>query len=263
MSKYIIFFSALLMAFSHHLYAFEKSVTVSTVYNYPPFCFKDKNTELIQEEIIFQGKDSLFLKGYSWDVTRESFQAMGYAIKLIVAPWARAELYVKQGSVEVIFPAVLTKKRLKKYVYSKHYTDRQNFLIYAPKDSDFQWDGLNSMKGKTIIKIFKWSFGEKFSNAKHFPIHKVYSIMEGLKILARGRVDGMVGYEISFDHIIKTSGLEGKFKKLPPFDFSDEFLIALKSNQKAQKKLKDFDKGWEIISKNGMLENINKKWLLK
>ena len=42
------------------------------------------------------------------------------------------------------------------------------------------------------------------------------------------------------------------FKKLPPFDYSDEFMMGLKNNTKSKLLLDEFDRGYEVIQKNGI-----------
>lgn len=64
----------------------DKIVKVATLHDYEPFCFSEKFTV----EVISPGKNSISLKGYSWDIVRNSYHHMGYTIELHVLPWPRA-----------------------------------------------------------------------------------------------------------------------------------------------------------------------------
>lgn len=174
--------------------AASKTVTLTTLYDYPPFCFKDKNAKNIQNEIVLPGKDSKVLKGYSWDVVRESFHAVGYTINLKAVPWSRAMHYVKTGKADLIFPATKTKERTQTFHFSDNYTDRQQFVIYVPKESSLKWKSLNSINGKRIATVNKWSFGEKYNNATKIKKVNVFKPEEGYNLLANKRVDGLVGW---------------------------------------------------------------------
>lgn len=77
------------------VHAGEKLVSLATLDEYPPLCFAKPTGENTPGEIIEPGKDSKYLRGYSWDVVREAFQARGYTIKLTVLPFNRAETAAK------------------------------------------------------------------------------------------------------------------------------------------------------------------------
>ena len=51
-----------------------------------------------------------------------------------------------------------------------------------------------------------------------------------------------------------------KYRKLPAFDSSAEYLVALKSNPKGIEILKSFDTGKKRLIKSGKLEIIKNKW---
>ena len=95
--------------------AAEKIVGISTLNGYPPFCFEEDGVESIVTNIVPPEKDAVSFKGYSWDIVRESFSAVGYTIKLEVVPWARAMNYVKISKVDLIFPATRTEERIKDF----------------------------------------------------------------------------------------------------------------------------------------------------
>ncbi|MGK5093827.1 transporter substrate-binding domain-containing protein [Deltaproteobacteria bacterium TL4] len=239
----------------------EKIIKLTTLDDYPPFCFRDEVASKKLKRIIPPGEDAITFKGYSWDVVRESYHAVGYTIHLILAPWARAMLFVESGDADLIFPATKTKERLEKFHYSEFSTDRQNFLIYVRSDSNFKWKGLESLKGFRIGTMNEWSFGQKWDAADFIDKYPTFKVVSALMMLENHRLDGVVGYEITFDYELKKAGIAHKIKKLPSFDYSEEFLIGLKKHPQVKMFIEDFDRGREIIIHNGVFEKINKKWL--
>lgn len=239
--------------------AAEKSVTVFTLYGYPPHCFLKNNAERALSEKLPVGQDSKIFQGYSWDVFRESFHAMGYTINLKVYPWARTMLNLKQGKGDLLFPAGKNQERMKTFYYSKESVNLANFLVYVRKDSPIQWKNLDSLKGLSIGTMRKFNFGDEWEQNKSIKKYSVNTILQGFKMLNLKRLDGVVGYEINWDYTLKQAGWNNRFKKLPVFDFSAEYVIGLK-NKRVLKLLKDYDRGKRRIMKNGTFQKITKKW---
>jgi polar amino acid transport system substrate-binding protein len=245
------------------LYGSEKIVVITTLYDYPPFVFKKDGIKAIHTEVIPPSLDAKSLQGYSWDVVRESFHSIGYTIKLKIVPWARGMKYVKNGRADLIFPAGKNQQREKEFFYSKEYTDRQNYVIYAEKDSNIKWNGLESLEGLRVGTVYEWSYGDDFDKADYFKKESVIKVSNGLKKLIKGSIDCVVGYEINYDYEIKKMGIGKKIKKFPSFAHSDEFLIGSKKYPHTKKLLEEFDRGKKMIIKNGVFDKINKKWLVQ
>jgi len=243
------------------LYA-NKIVNISTLKDYPPFVFVDKHLTIPNHELIAPNSDSKFLQGYSWEVVRESFHILGYTIKLHIIPWARCVKYVQNDKTDLIFPALKNSKREKKFYFSKLPTDEQNLVIYLKKDSLLDFDNLESLDGLKIGTMKGWSFGEKFDNANTILKEPSYTVLSGLKKLIRGSLDGLAGYEITYDYEIKKNNLNKKLKKTTTFYASMEYLIGSRNNPNCKKLLDIYDEGKKLIIQNGTFDKINKKWLI-
>jgi ABC-type amino acid transport substrate-binding protein len=262
MLKKILIFLAVFIFLLTTLYANEKVVKLVTLGDYAPFCFiKEGARDTIIDEMIPPGKDSKILQGYTWDMARESYHAVGYTISLTVVPWVRGMKLIENGRVDLIFPAVKTSERLEKYIFAKKPVDIQPFHIYVQKDDDLEWNGLESLKRKTVGTMIDWSYGEKFANANYFEKDASSQIMHGFNKLKAGRIDAVVGYGITYDYELQKEGQIDNFKKLPEFDYLEEFLIGLKNAPNVQELLDAFDEGMEAIIESGLYDEINSKWL--
>lgn len=239
-------------------YAKEKSVKISTLKDYAPFCIADESYKINQ--IIPVGSDAEGFQGYSWDVVRESFHEMGYTIHLSITPWARAMMDVKNGKTDILFPTGKNTERKKIFLYSDESVNRANYLIYVRTDNNIEWKGLDSLMGLTIGVKRGFSYGDKWNAAHELNKHIVNEIILGFEMLNAKRLDGFLGYEHNWDYVLKQKNWTTKFRKLPVFDFSAEYLVALKDNPNGKEILKAFDTGKKRLIKSGKLEKIKKKW---
>jgi ABC-type amino acid transport substrate-binding protein len=254
-----LFITIFLVLFALNSSAAEKRVILTTLTDFAPNCFAKPNAYRSAIEVIPPGKDSLQLQGYSWDVVRESFHVMGYTIELMVAPWSRSMLYIKKRKADLIFPATKTQQRQQLYYYSKEIVDETKVVIYFNPMSDFQWNGIKSLDGLVIATVRGWAYGKIWEASTAIVKDPSSTILQGFKMLDKGRVFGVVGYEDSFDYILKKQNLDQIYQKTPPLDFIADYIIGLKSN-KNMRFINDFDHGVQKITKNGMLHQLHKRW---
>ncbi len=250
----------LILLCSTIVYADQKIVKIATLGDYAPYCMADKDVKLNQ--IIPVGSDAKGFKGYSWDVVRESFHKMGYTIYLSISPWIRAVNYIKNGEADVLFPTGMNSARKKIYKYSKSSINKANFLVYVPIESKFKWDGIKSLEGLRLGFVRGYNFGDKLKKV-NIDLSDLNSMAHGFIMLDKKRIDGFLGYEYNWDYFLIQNNTKTKYRKLPVFDSSSEYLIALKRNRNGDKIIKDFDKGNLILEKKGRIAEIKRKWFGK
>ncbi len=248
----------IILVFSTISYAGEKTVKIATLLDYAPFCIGEKKCKINQ--IIPVGNDAVGFQGYSWDILRESFHEMGYTIHLSITPWARAMNYVKSGSVDILFPTGKNTERQKIFNYSVNSVNDANFIVYVRVDNEIEWKGLKSLKGLTIGVKRGFNYGDKWKVTTGIYKYDVTTILQGFKMLNLKRLDGFLGYEYNWDYILKQEDWKTKYRKLPAFDSTSEYLVTLKSNPNGKEYLKAFDTGNKRIIENGTLDKIKTKW---
>jgi len=249
----------IIMVISTHGYAGEKVLRVATLEDYAPFCMIAAGVTIAGHSVP-PGEDTAGFSGYCWDVLRESFHLMGYTIQLTVTPWARAMLNLKTGEADILFPAGQNSGRLKIFDYSKEPTNQANFLIYIRADRQIQWRGLDGLRGMTIGVKRGFNYGDKWEAASGILKYEIRTIAQGFKMLSADRIDGFIGYEYNWDYHLKKENMTNQYKKLPAFDYSAEYLVALKTNPKGKLFLKDFDAGKRQLIQTGKLKKLKEKW---
>jgi len=238
----------------------EKVVALATLTNFVPFCFNREKAVDISGEMIPPGSDSLQLQGYSWDVVRESYHAMGYTIRLYVVPWERAVHYLKTGKVAAIFPANRTKVRQRDFIFSERVVDEMRMVIYLPFDSIFHWDGLDSMNGLRVAAVRGWSYGEQWENNRRIKKERTDSILQSFILLDKTRLSGVVGYEAAYDFALKLADISHRYRKVGPFEVISEYLMGSKGSPESDLAIMAFDRGQERLSAAGTVLDIAEKW---
>ncbi len=242
-------------------YCNDKVVTVATLEDYAPFC--QIIGDSTPDGLFHPGSDSRGFEGYSWDVLRESFHEMGFSIKLSVAPWARALKSVQNGTVDILFPTGKNSNRQQIFHYSEQPVNHTNFLIYVRKDYPINWNGLDSLNGLTIGMKRGFNYGDTWESTTNIKKYNISTIIQGFRMLDYNRIDGFVGYETTWDDVLKKKGWGAKYRKLPIFDSTNEYLVALKTNPRSIELLKVFDSGKQTLLQNGKMKKIEDKWFIK
>ena len=228
--------------------------------SYIPFCFNREKAVDISGETIPPGSDSRQLQGYSWDVVRESYHAMGYTIRLYVVPWERAVHTLRTGKVAAVFPANRTKSRQREFIFSDKFVDEMRMVIYLPHDSTLLWDGLASMNGLRVAAVRGWSYGEQWEDNRQIRKERTDSILQSFTLLDKNRLNGVVGYETAYDYALKQANISHRYRKVGPFEVISEYLMGRKNSPESDLAIRAFDRGRERLSAAGSMPDIAEKW---
>ncbi|WP_438466611.1 substrate-binding periplasmic protein [Marinomonas sp. PE14-40] len=253
--------ASLLLVLINPAFAKYKTIKIVTLFDYAPYCMADEGYQ--SDQLIHLGEDAIGFRGYSWDVLRESFQEMGYTIQLKIVPWARAVSTIRSGNADILFPTGINTERLSTFYFSEEAINSAKFKVYVNQDSALEWQDLTSLKGLSIGVKRGFNYGDKWDAVKDINIIKITTITQGFKMLEANYLDGFLGYETNWDYTLKQENWQGKFKKMPAFDSSNEYLAALKTNPNAKALLADFDLGKRRLMKQGRLQQIHEKWFGK
>ncbi|MFP4364642.1 MAG: substrate-binding periplasmic protein [Spirochaetia bacterium] len=242
--------------------ASSNEVSVTTLSGYPPFCFAQDGANVGRSvEVIPPGEDSEVLQGYSWDIVRESYHAVGYTITLEVNPWARAEARAAQGEVDLAFPASSTEERRANWAFPEEAVNEASYVIYMDNERRIEWNGLQSFHGKRVGAMRGWSYGQVWDEERsNINVVLVDDILGGFRSLSTGRLDGFAGYDLAFDYELRQAGLAGDFIKSPPFGSSMEYLMGAPDTEGIRQKLEAFDEGRRLIEESGIAAEIEARW---
>ncbi|ASP39504.1 hypothetical protein CHH28_12840 [Bacterioplanes sanyensis] len=230
---------------------------VTTLPDYAPFCYLYEGTGYGVEETLAPDQRSQVLRGFSWDVVRESLHAQGYHLRLTVQPWARA---FRQASSEpgiAIFPVSRTEERLAYLSYSSYPVNRASYLVYVPRSSDIDWQGWGSFNGKRLAVMRGYNYGVEWQEWPEIELMEVDSMVQGFELILLGRVSGFAGYEVTWDHHLRQRPhLIDKVRKLPAYATNEEYLAIRSDTPNVERILQAFDRGYEQLQASGRLATL-------
>lgn len=234
-------------------------ISIATLPDYAPYAFTETGISQ-SEEKLSPGQDSKHLKGYSWDQVREVFHFMQYDIKLIVANWARTQKLFESGQVDALFPTSKSMIRKRSMTFSSNALNEVRYVLYLPAQSELEWQSLRQFSGKTIAAIRGFNYGYQWQRQRGINKLDVGSINQGFLLLDKNRVSAFAGYQAVWDHFLQKKQLTERYKRLPPFETSREYLSILKTHPSAWQIIKDFDSGYTRLLRSGKIASIRQKW---
>jgi polar amino acid transport system substrate-binding protein len=236
----------------------NKVVSVVSLVDYAPYVFVEGIQSVVG--VISTQTNTERVKGYSWEIFKESFLTMGYSIEYTIVPWPRAIKLLEYGQAELLFPISKSDERLRTFNYSKEPINATDYVIYFPRNSSIKWEGYESLNEATIGVKRGYNYGEKWNLFNDAVKYEIGKISEGFKMLDKGRIDGFIGYQNSWDYVLKQKGWELKFKKTPIIESNFEYVVSMKGVKKNNKLLEVYDKGKRILIASGRLEEIKRRW---
>lgn len=213
-------------------------------------------------------------KPYSWqddqgvahgleiDILKEALQnRMGIEVSYSVLPWARAQLYVKEGKADG-FVAVPTSKR-------KSYTKASSEPITAWGASIFtrsfgdQVSALKKTQNIADLKSFKLGSmignGWAEQNLKGLDVTWVATMTQLINVTTKKRVDALVDSSVVIKYYLKEMGLKGKLAEIKNITTSGLYLCIGFSSDYLDR-LAEFDKTIKAMREDGSLDRIIKKY---
>lgn len=201
-------------------------------------------------------------EGLSLEITRAAFATQGYQVKHDYQPWARAMKNLKEGKIDIIVDTYINEERKKTLEFSDPYAKVEIKFIKL-KNSDFEFNGLKSLDGKTIGVIRGYSYGQEFDKATNFKKQEVSNLYQNIKKLVAGRIDLTLECEI----IARVGIAQKDAQLLEEISFTqntlssnDLYISSGKANPKHQEIIAAFNKGLKKIKENGTYAAIMKNY---
>ena len=171
------------------------------------FCFAIAVVIVISANVAYSG-DKLIFSAYSsaaphfWvkdgnligvgpEVVETVFTELGVSVESRVYPWTRILMLAERGDIDVIAGLYFTSERAEFLEYCKPHYAVSEVVVIVAKGKVFsfnKWDDLVGLKGGALVGD---SFGEEFDKflTEKLNIEKVGSLIQGFKMLVKGRID--------------------------------------------------------------------------
>ena len=205
-------------------------------------------------------------EGLSLEVLRAAFKTQGYVIKMEYVPWARAEAGVKKGSYDILPDVWMTDARKKELMYSKSYVSNKIKFITL-KDNPFEYDGINSLKGKIVGTVRGYGYSDEFNSSTIFERDEVADFIQNIKkMIAKRSIDMTLE-----DEIVARVRIAQEDPKLleqvrftkNAFLINDLYIASGLKNPRHKEFIEAFNKGLDTIKADGTYAKILESYGIK
>lgn len=206
--------------------------------------------------------------GYMIELAQIIFGEHGHSVDYQTMPWERALATVRAGEEDCVVGAY--KEDAPDFVFPDQKWGLDQSAFYVKADSSWQYDGLNSLKGKKIALIGGYSYGEEFDQyvEKNPGVADFLNANNALELNIRkvigGRVDALVESPAVLEAQLSEMGLEGKLKKAGDLGEAEPMYIACSpANPKSSEWVQLVDEGTKQLRESGKLQEILSKYGLE
>ncbi|SJL84009.1 Cystine-binding periplasmic protein precursor [Vibrio palustris] len=203
------------------------------------------------------------MPGISVEILTEAMKTQGHTVNFRNMPWARALDSVKKGRIDILPAAWINDERKQYLLFSSPYLF--NELSYISRASDnFSYSNLSSLKGKTVGIVRGYAYDPDFMKEPSIKRPESIDIETNIKKLKNNRVDLTIEDKIVALSTIKRLNMSpGDFIFSQPISKKSLYVTIGISNPNGKKYMNAYEKGLQIIKKNGTFDKILSKYGIK
>lgn len=202
-------------------------------------------------------------KGLSVEIVRSAMEVQGYDLQMSFMPWARAEDGVRKGTYDFLIYVWKTEERKSAMIYSDSYCENR-LTFFKLNEDDFEFNGMNSLKGLTIGVVRDYGYGDEFMKAQGFKREPALDFMTNVKKLAAGRIDLTVEDEVVARSMLLGTDLEDKVVQTDnALSVEPLYVTSGLVNPRGKELIEAFNKGLIEIKRNGTYDLILENYGLK
>ncbi|MBF0257976.1 MAG: transporter substrate-binding domain-containing protein [Desulfamplus sp.] len=204
-------------------------------------------------------------EGLSLVLIRAAYKTQGYTVKMEFVPWARAETLTIQGKYDILPDVWMNDERKKVMMFSEPYAvNTVKFIKNA--DDPFEYNGLESLKGKKIGTVRGYNYSDEFQASKDFIREDVVDVMTNIKKLVAKRIDLTLEDEIVASALITKAdaSLMPKIKFTQNSITSNNLYVSSGiANPRHKELIEAFNKGLAEIKASGEFNKIFESYGIK
>lgn len=133
----------------------------------------------------------------------------GVKANYIVCPFARCLRQLEKGEIDLIINLYKTQERLRYLTYLKHeYIAGGYRTFYVHSDSNIVINNYHDLKGRLIGQLKGAKYFERFDNDTKLQKSSYVHQEQLISMLAKQRLDTVIGKEITLDYLIQKRKLQ-------------------------------------------------------
>lgn len=230
----------------------------------PAKVFSAQTWQIVTENYPPYFSENLPNNGWLYEVAESALKTQGINSEVEFTTWARALKLLEKNRKTAILGAFYSLKRSNIFYYSRPLAVAHSG-IFKRKESAINFDG-------TVESLTPYSIGvednavvsQEFARNTDLAISSTKSLPTSLYLLQQGRIDLVAGTKEVGNYWLKHSKTkdsdDDEIEYLSPDLASHKlYLVVSKSNYRAKDYLQKFNRGINIIIKNGHITKIMKK----
>ncbi|MCV3272125.1 substrate-binding periplasmic protein [Roseobacter sinensis] len=207
----------------------------SLMLSMPPLLAQERLTVVADEWPPFSG-ESLPGMGISIDVTRAVLTRAGFEVDTAILPWSRVVSGARAGDYDVVTSLFLDDEMQKALTYSEPFF-RTEVKFVRKKGAAITYDGLQSLAPYTIAVGTGFLYEPEFDRAEFLTKFEVTTTLQGVQMVAAGRVD----LTLDSTHVVTHSILEEDPELLAQIEFLDPSLANQEIHMAVSKRRPDHE----------------------
>lgn len=204
-------------------------------------------------------------EGLTVELVRSAYATQGYTVKVILVPWARAENGVRDGHYDLLLNVWMTETRKTYLVFTQPFA--MNEIKFIKRKGDpFEFESLDSLRGKRIGVVRGYGYGEAFLQSGLFQRDEATGLMDNVRKLLAKRVDLTLEDAIVAQSVIAASDAS----LLDRVQFVEKslsvnplHLASGRANPRARELVEAFNRGLARIKADGTYQKIMKRYGLR
>ena len=205
--------------------------------------------------------------GYVNDLVRAAFKAGGWEVRFEVLPYARCKSQVVHGQLVGCFSSSQTSETEKDMVFPKYPVFSAENRLYVNADSALsgcspaQWGRPISV---SIVNEYEYMPAvEALAASQAVRVEKSPSEPAQLRMLSARRFDAAV---ITTDpikrisYMAKVAGVKADYKMICDYGALPAYLGFSRKHPQATEALAAFERGMDILQKNGTIKKLQQEW---
>ncbi|AZZ91948.1 transporter substrate-binding domain-containing protein [Hahella sp. KA22] len=203
--------------------------------------------------------------GVAVSLAREAFSRSGFTLEMNIMPWARAIDGVKNAKYDVLIGTWWTKERTEFLDYSEPYLTNEIKFIKR-KGDPFEYNGMDSLTGKSVGIVRGYGYGDEFLNATNFKRPETADFLPNVKKVVSGRVDLTLEDEL----VARSQIAKEEPGLIDQIEFTQNALNANTlhvtcglANAKHEEIINALNKGMAAMKADGTFDQILKKYGMK
>ena len=171
---------------------------------------------------------------------------------------------VKNANIDMLISAWKTDERTKFLRYSEPYASNEIKFITRAGDN-FEYNGLDSLTGKSVGVSRGYGYGDDFNAAKNFKRPVANDLIANLRKVSSKRIDMTLEDEIVAKATMTSNGLDVSQYRFTKNALSTNqvYVVSGLSNSRSKALIDAFNKGLAQIKADGTFDKIMEKYGVK